>query len=30
MEAKFMQQIKCSDCNEKYIKHGILKSVFQC
>ena len=26
MEEEFMRQIKCPDCNEKCIKHGVLKS----
>lgn len=29
MEEEFMRQIKCPDCNEKCIKHGVLKSSFQ-
>ena len=30
MEEEFMRQIKCPDCNEKCIKHGVLKSGSQC
>lgn len=26
MEEEFMRQIKCPDCNETCIKHGVLKS----
>ena len=29
MEEEFMRQIKCPDCNEKCIKHGVLKSGSQ-
>ena len=29
MEEEFMRQIKCPDCNEKCIKHGVLKSGTQ-
>ena len=27
MEEEFMRQIKCPDCNEKCIKHGVLNLV---
>ena len=29
MEKEFIRQIKCPDCNEKCIKHGVLKSGSQ-
>lgn len=29
MEEEFMRQIKCPDCNETCIKHGVLKSGSQ-
>ena len=29
MEEEFKRQIKCPDCNEKCIKHGIFKSGTQ-
>ena len=29
MEEEFMRQIKCPDCNETCIKHGVLKSSSQ-
>ena len=29
MEEEFMRQIKCPDCNEKCIKHSVLKSGSQ-
>ena len=29
MEEEFMRQIKCPDCNEKCIKHGVLKCKCQ-
>ena len=29
MEEESMRQIKCPDCNEKCIKHGVLKSGSQ-
>lgn len=28
MEEEFMRQIKCPDCNETCIKHGVLKIWF--
>ena len=27
MDEEFMRQIKCPDCNETCIKHGVLKSA---